>query len=500
MPVNTPPLGWWFRAAYALWLFGIVAYFIPPATWSPASRFAVTSAIVEHGELYIDRHADSTGDRALVNGHWYSDKAPVVALLAVPPYAVYHLVDRARGTEPRFTALATADTPAVRIVVNRSWQRGLYVCSLFTAGLCGSLVGVAMFELLRRRYSPVAALVGSALGFLATPVFPYATSLYGHSVAAGFLVLALAFIATDPDVLLPRAPWRWRAAGACFVLAAGAEYIVAGPALVIGAVLVLMQPKDARGSALQQLAIGAALPVVAIGTYHTLCFGAPWRTGYSFVVSPKFAAGHESGFLGVHAPRFDVVVELLFGKRRGLFYVAPVAAVAAALLVWSALKQREHAVRASALAFVTLLLLNAGYYMWWGGAAAAPRHLVPVLGFLGFGAAAAWSRPRWRWVVLALGFISAANMVVVAGVGVEAPEEGDVLLGYAYRRMLLGQLGGLSGSNLGIEIGLPRAASLGPVIAWIVVGLRFLVRQLQASSAQGEAPGALQPAVSGKLD
>src|SRR5688500_9076120 len=141
MLLSTPPLGWWFRAAYALWLFGIVAYFIPPATWSPASRFALTSAIVEHGELNIDRHADSTGDRALVDGRWYSDKAPVVSLLAVPPYAVYHLVDRARGTEPRFSALATADTPAVRIAVNRSWQRGLYVCSLFTAGVCGTAVG-----------------------------------------------------------------------------------------------------------------------------------------------------------------------------------------------------------------------------------------------------------------------------------------------------------------------------------------------------------------------
>ena len=197
----------------------------------------------------------------------------------------------------------------------------------------------------------------------------------------------------------------------------------------------------------------------------------------------------------MHAPRFEVVLELLFGKRRGLFYVAPMAALAAPLLVWSALKQREHAVRASALALVTLLLLNAGYYMWWGGAAAAPRHLVPVLGFLGFGAALAWSRPRLRWVILLLGAVSAANMIVVAGVGVEAPEEGDVLLGYAYRRLLEGQLGGLSGSNLGIEIGLPRAASLGPVIAWIVVGFRFLVRQLEDATVRDETITAASPKV-----
>ena len=480
--MTNAPVGFWFRAAYALWLFGIVAYFIPPATWSPASRFAVTSAIVEHGELSIDRQVDSTGDRAFAGGHWYSDKAPVPSLLAVPTYAIFHLVDRARGTAPRFSALATADTPAVRIAVNRSWQRGLYVCSLFTAGICGVAVGLAMFELLRRRFTATAALTGSALAFIATPVLPYATSLYGHSVAAGFLTLGLALAAADPDPARPVPAWRVRLAGACLALAVGAEYIVAGPALLIGLVLIGMAPPAARVRLLSDLAIGALLPIAIIGFYHWRCFGAPWRTGYSFVVSPRFSGGHSSGLLGVHAPRPEVIFELLFGKRRGLLYVAPMAALAAPLLVWSAAKSRERAVRAAALAFVALLLLNAGYYMWWGGAAAGPRHLVPVLGFLGFGAAAAWSRPRLRWVMLALGLISAFNMIVVAGVGVEAPEEGDVLLGYAYRHLSEGQLGGLSGSNLGIELGLPRAASLGPVLAWMVVGLRYLARQLPSSA------------------
>ena len=62
----------WFLLAYALWLFGTFAYFLPAATWNPVSRFDLTRAIVEHGTLSIDAYADSTGDRALYDGHWYT--------------------------------------------------------------------------------------------------------------------------------------------------------------------------------------------------------------------------------------------------------------------------------------------------------------------------------------------------------------------------------------------------------------------------------------------
>ena len=165
-----------------------------------------------------------------------------------PTYAVYHLVDKARGTGPalfraghrrharsadRGQSFVAARALRLLLVHRRSVRRCARagdVRALATPLLAGGGAGWS------RRWR-----------FLATPVFPYATSLYGHSVAAGFLALALAFVAADPDTRRPRAPWRWRAAGACFVLAAGAEYIVTGPALVMGLVLLGMQPKDSAG-------------------------------------------------------------------------------------------------------------------------------------------------------------------------------------------------------------------------------------------------------------
>jgi len=46
--------------------------------------FDLTRAIVEKHKLYIDDYDMNTGDKAFREGHVYSDKAPGLALSAVP--------------------------------------------------------------------------------------------------------------------------------------------------------------------------------------------------------------------------------------------------------------------------------------------------------------------------------------------------------------------------------------------------------------------------------
>ena len=43
---------------------------------------------MDDGTLRIDRYAANTGDYATIDGHIYSDKAPGLALAAVPVYAI----------------------------------------------------------------------------------------------------------------------------------------------------------------------------------------------------------------------------------------------------------------------------------------------------------------------------------------------------------------------------------------------------------------------------
>lgn len=490
---TSPSLGWrssieaWFdvplarvRLGYAAWLFGIFCYFLPPATWSPVSRFNVTRSVVEAGQLNIDRYADSTGDRARVGDHWYSDKAPLLALLAVPVYQVHHWSDRARGKAPAYEATGTDTRPAARIKVNRSFQRALYVCSISTAAIAGVALGLLLFELLLRRMEPTAALAGSGLVVLSLPTLPYATSFYGHVAAAALLTAAFVLLDQAREHRAERLPQLGRsaAAGACLAASVGCEYLAAVPALAFIAHAAFRFPPKQWPTLFGGMALGAAGPALVIGAYHWACFGAPWRTGYSYIVNPTFAAGHARGLLGVQLPRAEALWGLLFGRMRGLFYVAPVALPLAVGLIARARTKDATALGAS-LALLALLLVNSSYYMWWGGAAAGPRHLVPVLGLLALGFPWVWQRRWLRRATIALGAISAFNMLAVCAVGLEAPERGDLLLDFVYPRLFGGRIAMLSGaSNLGIELGLMRAASVVPLLAWLIFGGHILARQI----------------------
>jgi hypothetical protein len=479
----------WFSVALGIWLFGIFAYFVPAATWNPVSHFDLTRAIVEHRKLSIDVYADNTGDRAFAGGHWYTEKAPVPSFLAVPAYAVLHATQRARGQVPDYAVVSTARVPARRVFVNNPFQQGLYVCALSTAGVGTALLGVILFHLMRRRFEAGASLFGSSSVILGTPLLSYGTSFYGHGVAAALLVVAFAALFLEPGGAPSRS--RVRIASAALALATGTEYLAAVPGLVlVVAFLVTSSPKDARAR-LWDLFLGAVAPALLIAGYHQACFGAPWRTGYGFLVRPEFAAGHAEGLMGLHLPTLEGLSGLLVGERRGLFFLAPFSALALAFGVCHAVRSRDLASRVGIFAFVALLLVNGGYYMWWGGASAGPRHLVPVLPFLAFGAAAAW-QSRARALVLALAAVSVMNVLVLTAVGLEAPDSGNLLFDYAYPRFMQGDVALLSGaSNLGIRLGLARGATLGPILVWILLGMRFFARQLADRANAEPTPAAL---------
>src|SRR5215469_11181402 len=59
-------------------------YFYEGGGWNQNSRFDLLRAIVERGTLQIDAYHTNTQDKAHFRGHYYSDKAPGLAFLAVP--------------------------------------------------------------------------------------------------------------------------------------------------------------------------------------------------------------------------------------------------------------------------------------------------------------------------------------------------------------------------------------------------------------------------------
>ena len=86
-------------------LLGLVAflsfsYFYEGGGWNQNSRFDLLRAIVERHTLQIDAYHENTQDKAHLNGHYYSDKAPGLVFLAVPFALIARPVLRAVGIDP----------------------------------------------------------------------------------------------------------------------------------------------------------------------------------------------------------------------------------------------------------------------------------------------------------------------------------------------------------------------------------------------------------------
>src|SRR3984885_853131 len=84
--------------------------------WNQASRFDLVRAIVEQHRLSIDTYNANTGDKALWEGHFYSDKAPGLAFSAVPVLGVVRRVLRAVHKDPSLAKSITAEMYLATIV------------------------------------------------------------------------------------------------------------------------------------------------------------------------------------------------------------------------------------------------------------------------------------------------------------------------------------------------------------------------------------------------
>ncbi len=446
-------------------------YFVPPVSWNGNSRFDLTRALVEEGRVTIDSFHRNTGDKAELGGHVYTDKAPGVSLLGAPAYAIFlatltltHQPLPAITVEP-----ARRGATFEHVTANRSFSRGIYVVTLTAVSLWSALGGAILFGFLRARTgSPAQALALTAACALGSPILPYSTMLYGHATAAAQLWIAFSLVVpwrpTDPA---PTAR-RFALAGLLCGLATLCEYPAAGGAALLG-LFVLHQ--HGRSAAVA-FALGGAPAACALFAYHAAAFGGPLSTGYAHVQNPLFA-GQQSGFFGIGWPRPGVVVSLLFGKLRGLFWVAPVLALAA-LGLPRLVKTTRLWPAAAVPAF--FLLVNAGYYMWWGGSAYGPRHLLPALPFLVLGLLALPAPlARARLPLLAL---SIANALAATAIGPEAPARGDLLADHVWSFILAGRVAVESGtSNLGLEMRLPGLLSLVPLLALWAAGANVVLRE-----------------------
>ncbi|HWE37759.1 MAG TPA: hypothetical protein VG406_14420 [Isosphaeraceae bacterium] len=352
-----------------LTLLGSYAFFWHTRDWNVSSRLMLTYALVDRGTVRIDGLEDHTHDRAKYDGHYYSDKLPGYSFLAVPVYAtakaLLHLPDHPLGRKGPEIPRWPAD----------------YWTTLGTSGVLTALTGSLLVFLARslgcgpRR----AALVGLSYG-LATPAFAYATLAYGHQATAFALLASFALLQT-----LERRRPRPRAALAGFLaaLAATIELQVGPISAIFGLyLLILWMSGRVRFASVAAFGLGALVPTLGMLAYNAVAFGSPFDMGYFHHDTAIFARVHSAANpLGLRRPGWSLVPELLWGRRRGLLWFAPI--VALALPGWLVLvaKRRWGVAVVSLATCLAVFLVNLSYPEWTGGLATGPRLLVPLLPF-----------------------------------------------------------------------------------------------------------------------
>ncbi|MGA8492452.1 MAG: hypothetical protein WB711_18645 [Terriglobales bacterium] len=399
---------------FAVTLFSY-AYFYEGAGWNQNSRFDLVRAIVERGTLRIDEFQQNTEDKALANGHYYSDKAPGLALLAVPAAWAGRGLLTTSGVDPA----------SPRGLVELAYCVTVWAVALPMASACACLFWIAL-----RLGCGVSASAFSALALgLATPMWAYSTLFWGHALAGACLVFALACalrlrgdVSSAGDVL-------W---GLALGLAAGWATVTEYPsapasAIVAGLALALVWKDGWRRRSRVVLGIGAgALPcVIVLMAYQHAAFGSVFHPSYAYYPPGAFS-WMTRGYMGLTYPRIDVALKLLFSCRRGLLFSGPVALAApfGLRMLWK--RPASHAVALAAAAIAAYyLLFHASFSSWPAGWSYGPRYMAPGLPLLCLGLAPLWddARPAWKSALTALAVAGVGLTLMAVSVSAQPPDE-----------------------------------------------------------------------------
>jgi hypothetical protein len=408
------------RPALALFVlcFAAYAYFYQAGGWNQNVRFDLVRSLVEQRTAAIDATYRNTGDLACRGpagrcltprpergDHAYADKAPGASWLAVPVHAVVH-------------ALGGSDAPSPGYLNAAAYASTVWAVALPSA-VAVALLYVLLGSLGMSPRSRAVFALAYGLGSLA---FPYATLLYGHQLAAAFLLMAFAVLVRARHG--PHAPTPALLLGTGALL--GAAVVVEYPAALAVVPICIYAALFVRPlSRLGWLVLGMAGPGAALAAYHALVFGGPFALPYDFSTQPHRGQGF---FMGLGVPQWPALEHILVTDYRGLFYSAPwllLAVPGAVIMLRRARLRAEAAVCISvALLFVWL---NASLVDWQGGWAMGARYLIPALPFLAVLAAgtALWSgwQTRGRGLGVRIG---------AAGLGLA------VLVGWSVFHMLVG--------------------------------------------------------------
>lgn len=333
------------------------------------SHYALVRAIGDGGSFVIDPYVEYTRDVDIseMNGHFFTDRPPGTAMLAVP----FYLAARALSSDPL------------------AWEFGASLLSALMAAIaCGAAYWIAR-ELGASRAG--ARVLGITLA-IATPLRTYASTLFHHATAAAFVGVCAA-LALD-HAKRPRRGTRVLAALlAGYACSVDYTSCLATGVLLMGALWPLRRAGRELAGATLEVVLAGVVGLVPLLAYDQACFGSPLSLGYDHQV--HFGMMHSmSGIYGGSMP--DGLFGLFVHPRAGLLFWSPVLFLAPLYLPRLARPEHRSAVATLALAITPFVLLMSLYYEVGAGASRDARYITPIVPIFALPLAAAWDHATER--------------------------------------------------------------------------------------------------------
>jgi 4-amino-4-deoxy-L-arabinose transferase-like glycosyltransferase len=336
------------------------------------SHYALVRAIGDHGSFVIDDYVAYTRDVDIseFGGHFFTDRPPGTAFLAVPFYWVSRLV----SADPR------------------AWEFGASLLS----GVAAWIACAAAYWLARALGASREGGLALAITLgIATPLRSYGSTLFHHAVAAA-LVSSIAVL----TVAHARDPQRWhRVLGGLLAgYACSVDYTscLATGVLLLGMLALpaqLRAPRSGLVKAVLEVTAAGIVGLVPLLAYDTACYGHPLELGYDHQV--HFSMMHSmSGIYGGSMP--DGLFGLFVHPRAGLLFWSPVLWLAVAFLPVLARGERRREALVLGLAIVPFVLLMSRYYEVGAGASRDARYITPIVPLFALPIAFAWDRALAR--------------------------------------------------------------------------------------------------------
>jgi len=371
-----------------LTFFILYSLFIHWVGWNEDTRLLAAISIIEKNTLDINAYANFTGDRILVNGKYYSDKAPGISLFLSPIYFIFKVSFRDEFGNNKYVLVPQPQFNTTVYFIEDNLEKSVLAAMTFGVILLSSLVGALSVVLFRRillfYFNKNTSLILSILFGLSSLVFPYSTVLMGNSFSLFLLLLSFYVLQKD-----------YRQKYVIVGILLGLSFIVDYTSILVILPLIFFIWNKTSKSEKIKLFLSSVLGILPLFVYSFSVFNNPigFLASHNFIdpsISPCTYGKKYSEFCPEPLPLSlksltNISLELTFKilhlfifPYRGILFYNPFLSFFIVNLFF-VFKRNRQLFYFSLFTFLFSIVLVSFYSYWFGGSSFGPRYLVNSL-------------------------------------------------------------------------------------------------------------------------